>query len=177
MKKMWSCVTARKCIKEASNGNIEFFAMLTEFATDPNPTYMGDFEVFANGEWCANGDTPLHNAAKNGHLEVCRLILDRCEDQNPAGACGWTPLHYAAEKGHQEVCHLILEKCEDKHPVAAGVETPLHTAARAGHLEVCRLILERCEDKNPPNVSGQTPLDFASSLGRHEIVELIRSYL
>ena len=109
MKKMWSCVTAMKCVKEASNGNIEFFAGLTEFATDPNSAYMGG-NVFENYvQVHMRGDTPLHSAAANGHLEVCRLILDMREDHEPDFAFGVTPLHHAAEKGHLKVC-----RCEFK---------------------------------------------------------------
>ena len=51
-----------------------------------------------------------------GHLEVCRIILERCEDKNPADEDGETPLHRAAEWGRLEVCRLILERCEDPNP-------------------------------------------------------------
>ena len=49
------------------------------------------------------GFTPLHYAAKEGHLDVCRLILERVEDKNPEAIGGWTPLHSAADNGHLEV--------------------------------------------------------------------------
>ena len=65
MKKMWSCVTAKKCIQEAEKGNTEFFSALTEFVTDPNPADV-------------TGWTPLHEAAQE---EVCCLILERCEEK------------------------------------------------------------------------------------------------
>ena len=70
---------------------------------------------------------------------MCHLILDRCEDKNPADQEGVTPLHEAADGGHQEVCHLILERCEDKNPADVGGHTPLHDPAEGGHLEVCHL--------------------------------------
>ena len=156
MRIIWSRVPTQTCMDEAENGNIDFFAALTEFATDPNPTSN------------ARGKTPLHYAAEEGHLEVCQLLLERCEDKNPADGDGWTPLHEAADGGHLEVCCLILEKCDDKNPPGKDGVTPLHLAAQEGELEVCRLILEKCEDEygtdnmdeytNPADEYGQTPL-------------------
>ena len=44
-----------------------------------------------------NGETPLHLAAKNGHLEICKLILDGLgKTKNPVDKKGRTPLHHAA---------------------------------------------------------------------------------
>ena len=94
MKKMWSCVTAKKCIQEAEKGNTEFFSALTEFVTDPNPADV-------------TGWTPLHEAAQDGELEVCRLILERCEDKNPPNVSGQTPLDFASSLGRHEIVELI----------------------------------------------------------------------
>ena len=55
------------------------------------------------------GETPLHLAARKGHLSICKLILDNVQDKNPnMEVIGWTPLHNAALCGHFEVCQLIL---------------------------------------------------------------------
>ena len=60
--------------------------------------------------------TPLHLAAKRGHLDVCRIILENVKDKNPVGLDGWTPLDFAAENGHLEICELILEKMRKNNP-------------------------------------------------------------
>ena len=49
--------------------------------------------------------TPLHLAAKKGHLEICRLIMEHDDveepdDKNPVNLEGYTPLHYAVQGGH-----------------------------------------------------------------------------
>ena len=57
----------------------------------------------------AKGWTPLHCAAKSGHLDVCKLIMDYLVDKNPKDKHGTTPLHFAAQKSHLEVCRLFLD--------------------------------------------------------------------
>ena len=56
------------------------------------------------------GTTPLHLAAENGHLVVCRLIITIAEEKNPKDIFQNTPLHYAAKSGHLEVSKIIYSK-------------------------------------------------------------------
>ena len=84
------------------------------------------------------GMTPLHMAAKNGHIEICKIILEKIVDKNPKDNSDWTPLHKAAGNGHVEVCKLILEKVADKNPHAHNGRTPLHVSAGEGHFEVIK---------------------------------------
>ena len=125
------------------------------------------------------GQTPLHWAAKNGHIEVCKLILEGTSDKNPAEIKypRQTPLHYAAYHGHPEVCKLIMDSISvvkigfDKNP-ASGYKggTPFHCAAEQGHLAVCQLMLEKLSDKNPAtNETGLTPLHYAAQSGHVEV--------
>ena len=53
-----------------------------------------------------NGQTPLHRAARSGHLDICKILLENIMDKNPITNNGWTPLHYAAKSGHFEVCKI-----------------------------------------------------------------------
>ena len=46
-------------------------------------------------------------AAKNGHLEICRLILANVNDKNPVNHDGETPSQLAAYHGHLPVMELI----------------------------------------------------------------------
>ena len=55
------------------------------------------------------GYTPLHIAARNGHLRICRIILEEVDDKNPVANDGLTPLYLAATNKHLEIFNIIYE--------------------------------------------------------------------
>ena len=107
-----------------------------------------------------NGVTALHNAAENGHIEVCKTILVNTAFKIPAARDGYTPLHLAVKNGHLEICKIIVAHTVDKNPAALDGCTPLHLAVKNGHFQVCKLLLDTGIDKNPV-YNGETPLQLA----------------
>ena len=134
-----------------------------------------------------DGMTSIHMAAKTGHLEIVKFIINNLPDQNPSAAVlplieqrinnehsdGLTPLHYAALNGHFKTCKFIIKLLTNKNPKDKEGSTPLHYAAKRGHVRICKLIMEYLEDKNPANNIGWTPLHLASSYGQLEPIKLI----
>ena len=59
-------------------------------------------------------ETPLHFAARNGHLSICKLIINNISDKNPIDSYGQTPLQLAILYGHQFVGKLIKERISDE---------------------------------------------------------------
>merc|ERR1711971_120564 len=43
--------------------------------------------------------TPLHLAAQEGHVAICKLIMDNLKDKNPKCSSGATPLNLATSLG------------------------------------------------------------------------------
>ena len=82
----------------------------------------------------------LHLAAENGHLEVCKLIIDKVNDKNPENEDGQTPLHEAAKGGHLEVCRLLMKSVTNIDPVNGHGEMPLHESVRSGNIQVYKLL-------------------------------------
>lgn len=109
-----------------------------------------------------NGATPLHDAARQGHVGICRLIVKYetdvlCLDSNGNGA-----LHLSCLHGHYHVCDFLLSQ----GGVPSGVlnargQTPLQFAAAQGHLRICRLLIVRGASATTKDVRGRTPLHDA----------------
>merc|ERR1719295_2243921 len=113
--------------RAVEDDNLEICRQIVENADDKNPARLKYHTVKAHdsnsltfvdtGIPCpTDTHTPLHDAAKNGQLEICRLIIENIEEKNPHDACGNTPLLCAVMEGHLEVCRLIIDHVEDKNP-------------------------------------------------------------
>ena len=62
------------------------------------------------------------HAARNGHVEIARLLLDAGAGKDVRGYNGYTALMFAAENGKVEIAQLLLDACADKNLQArAGV--------------------------------------------------------
>ena len=152
----------------ACKGHLEVYEFLSRRLRDKNPGKTS----LLNGCWV----TPLHWAATNGKIGVCKFIIENSSNKNPTSIKGgrYTPLHCAAQRGRLEVCKLIMDNLTNKNPANKQGSTPFHFAAKAGKLAVCQLMIENLTDKNPAsNSSGLTPLHHAAKSGHVEVCKLI----
>lgn len=53
--------------------------------------------------------TPLHCAARMGHKEIVKLLLDHKANSNSTTTAGHTPLHIAAREGHVQTIRILLD--------------------------------------------------------------------
>ena len=150
----------------------------------------------------SGGLTPLMWAARHGHEEVVKLLLQQKHTQPdiPDTKYGRTALSWAAGSGHEGVVGLFLGRLFvnpgrigrrwRKTPRVMSIlfrrkyvnpdspdgdgQTPLSWAARNGHDRVVKLLLGR-KDVTPdrPDGYGRTPLLWASQNGRDGTVRLL----
>ncbi|XP_076662644.1 uncharacterized protein LOC143365927 isoform X2 [Andrena cerasifolii] len=101
--------------------------------------------VSANVEDSA-GYISLHYAARNGHYEVCKLLLESNAKVNAQTRCGHaTALHRAAMQGHVNIVQLLLKSGANPNLKDADGYTALHKSLLARSLPVCKLLIP-CTD-------------------------------
>ena len=54
-----------------------------------------------------DGMTPIHQAAKDGHLEIIKILAPFTKDPNSPNSEGKRPITYAEEKGNAEIVEFL----------------------------------------------------------------------
>ncbi len=125
------------------------------------------------------GILPLHWAALNGRLEVCRYLITDCQVEVDAlsGDQRAPALHWAACKGHVQVSSVFLEAGADWRLTDQQGYNSLHVAAQNGQDMIMRLILAQPgADVNSRDSAGRTPLLWASYRGHVEVVGMLLKF-
>ena len=121
--------------KAASEGDTASLQQLLEEGHSPKDT--GGTTCWLRGASPPHTRTPLHYAAKHGHLICIRLLLKHGADPNTRDGDGYTPLHYLSQMySPSRDLHDNLRQC-----VASLVECGADVRARTN--------------------SGRTPLELA----------------
>lgn len=115
----------------------------------------------------------LGGAARGGHLEVAKLLLDRGArvDLTPRGDA--SPLMIAAGNGHRDLVRLLLERGADPDRVVPGDGTPLIAAVRGGDVEIVQALLAVGADPDTWVGGDESPLFHAVHSGEREMVRLL----
>lgn len=93
------------------------------------------------------GYSPLLFAARNGDIEMARLLLSAEANIEGVAGNGSSPLVVAAHSGHGELARLLLERGADANAIGAGY-TALHSAILRGDLATVESLLEHGADPN-----------------------------
>jgi ankyrin repeat protein len=108
------------------------------------------------------GGTCLMAAAFNGHLAICRLLLDKGAQLEAKNSTGSTPLLWAAYRGHVEIVRLLCDRGADVEARNNNGDRPLQSAMH-GHISVVKeLIEERNAEINARDNGGRTALAVAN---------------
>jgi hypothetical protein len=109
------------------------------------------------------GDTALHLAAENGHVEVVGLLLDLMADIDRPNKIESTPLHRAVSYGKVEVTEFLIERKANVHALNKIGNTPMHCACFMQDLDTIKVLVEHgCrEDLLAVNYVGVQAFDYA----------------
>ena len=127
-----------------------------------------------------DGNTDLHDAAANGHLERTIALLREGADPNLPDEHGNTPLHNSAYVNATEITERLLDAQADPNAVNRDGNTPLHVAihfsGEGSYDATIERLLNAGTDLNLRNsLDGYTPLHTAVREGFHgTAAELLR---
>ena len=97
------------------------------------------------------GETPLHYAAKYGHLDIVKHLMESGADieslqrslKTPPSRLDYTPLFVATEYGKLDVLQYLISKGADPdHRDASGV-SPLYRAAQLPNAKAVEILLQQ----------------------------------
>ena len=110
------------------------------------------------------GFQAIHHAAKGGHADILRMLIDKGADMNVKKFDGYTPLMLCALNDHVACVELLLRKGADVK--WQGEQSPLHLARSNGSASALKLLEEfrRNPDKYQNPTSSTDEQDMQSAL-------------
>lgn len=117
--------------------------------------------------------TPLHHAAKNGSLDILRMLLAAGADISIRDKDSETPLKYAARDDRCDAARLLIENGADIETRDYMGRTPLLEAANGGKVAVVKVLWELKANIHCADDLGFTPLHHAGDRGHLEMVQLL----
>ena len=164
-----------------SNDHLEVCKLILEYFDDKSPKigciysefhiaaefgYYEVCELIMNAEGIKNknpvnedhGETPLHKAATEGHVKICKLILENVVDKCPIAHKGITPLHCSARSGHSETCELILQNIDKEE---ASIQCFKCYVCRKEFKTKPEFLAHYASDHEGVDPRGMTPYEYA----------------
>jgi ankyrin repeat protein len=153
-----------KILRASGDGNVEEIEKL--FTCSP--------DISALSRYGYSSSTPLHEASKNGYIEVVKLLIKKGFNVNNLDREGKTALYEACKNGHSEIIKILIGAGADtntftKHELSSN--TPLHEASKNNHGEAIKVMLEAGIDVDVINSNGFTPLHEACRLTKKKAIE------
>lgn len=160
--------------KQNSSGETALYVAAEYGYVDVVREMIKFYDLAAAGIKARNGFDALHIAAKQGDLDILKVLMEALPELSmTVDISNTTALHTAAMQGHIEVVNFLMESGSSLAAIArSNGKTALHSAARNGHVEVVRALLE----KEPAiatrtDKKGQTALHMAVKGQNLEVVE------
>ena len=122
-----------------------------------------------------NDASALHEAARWGHDQICKALLQKSAKIELQDKDGLTALMQAAIWGHEKVVKVLLENGAKLDQQSHNNFTALHHATYNNHAIIVRHIIERGPDINRQEGDWGTALHIAAGQGQVAIAKLLLS--
>jgi ankyrin repeat protein len=161
---------------------LHWAATLNQYKNLESLLAIGEFNINA---LTSLNCTALHEAAREGHTDIVRLLLKKGSSINARSKSGATALLLAIENNHPEIVDVLLEGKADTSitlqtttsyhstfKVVAG-DTPLHAAAKGGHANILKKLMIGANIHALNSSNNTTALHNAAREGHADIVRLL----
>jgi len=145
----------------SSEGHLDMVRLLLELGAD---TTVKDI----------HGNTPMNDAVRHKHDDVCTLIRETGAKVQFHGSMGAVQLCQAAFDGDLEAVKRLIDNGLMVNDADYDQRTPLHLAACEGHMDVVAYLLENKANVNARDRFMGTALQDAVRHNKASVQELIR---
>jgi ankyrin repeat protein len=122
-----------------------------------------------------SGNTILHNAVREGNIEIVKYILSQDADVNIKNGGGETALQIAIYTNNEELIKYLVSNGADVNAKGVYDETPLHDAIKKGKIEIVKYLVSHGANLNTKNSIQESPLYAAVKNNRLDIVKYLIS--
>jgi len=139
------------------------------------------------------GQTALHVAAVENHLDACKMLVylaeDNFEEFDIVDVLGRTPLYIACLQGNESLVRVLIPlsnwrvQCHERKKSSVGPsyvsiahQPPFHAAVVNNHLQTVRVLLGSGVDVNQTDLDGRTAISAAAKLGLYDMCQMLLSY-
>ena len=120
-----------------------------------------------------DGNTGLHCACRNGHVECVRLHIESTADVHLRDDYGDTGLALAAKYGQPKCLELMIEAKADVNHQNKKDTSAVNWACRGGHVECVRLLVESKADVYLYDEDAVSGLEVAAGKGKLECLKVM----
>ena len=123
-----------------------------------------------------NGWSPALAASYGGHIDVLRLLINRC-DPSQGDDDSVTSLHVASYKGHINIAQYLANECHvDPDRADSSYNTPLLYSALGGQVDLVTFFLKKKCNVSQVNREGSSLSLLACKSGRVALVRQLKQF-
>ncbi|XP_006823401.1 death-associated protein kinase 1-like [Saccoglossus kowalevskii] len=155
----------------------ESFVLMAVFHAIEDGNFVGIKELvesltsFDPDQKNKHGETAIHLAAGNGHLEILQYLKERGATMSFKDKHGDNAVYWAARQGHSKAIKYLHESCVPTNEQNRSGETPLHIAGRYGQADAVEMLCSLGVDTDVQDKDGETTLHCAAWHGYTSIVQ------